>query len=85
MSPVVADFYSAFSTKVRAFSGAVKIIPLEISDIVTLLEQSRERMRELRAEDLRHFLERASLLVTDSMDEEEWRNGIKQLSKSGFR
>ena len=82
---VVADFYSAFTTKVRAFSGAVKIIPLEISDIVALLENSREKVQEFRARDLLHFLETASLLVTDSMDEEEWRSGIKELAKSGFQ
>jgi hypothetical protein len=33
---VIADFYSAFTTKVRAFGGAVKIIPLEIADLVVM-------------------------------------------------
>ena len=63
----------------------MKVIPLEISDVITLLEKSRGKLEGFRAQDLRHFLETTSLLVTNSMDEEEWRSGIKQLAKSGFR
>ncbi len=82
---VIADFYSSFTTKVRAWGGAVKVIPLEIADIITLLERSRGKVEAFGARDLRHFLETTSLLVTDSMDEEEWRSGIKLLAKGGFR
>jgi hypothetical protein len=81
---VIADFYSAFTTKVRAFGGAVKIVPLEISDLVALIEATRERLGEFQAGDLRQFLERASLLVTESMDEEEWRERVTELARVGF-
>ena len=63
----------------------MKVIPLEIADIITLLERSRGKVEAFRARDLRHFLETTSPLVTDSMDEEEWRSGIKLLAKGGFR
>jgi hypothetical protein len=81
---VVADFYSAFTTKVKAFGGAVKIIPLEIADLVALIEATRERLPDLNAGDLRRFLERASLLVTESMDEEEWRSRVTELARVGL-
>jgi AlwI restriction endonuclease len=81
---VIADFYSAFTTKVRAFGGALKIIPLEISDVVALIEQTRDRLSVISARDLRRFLDRASLLVTESMDEEEWRERVKALARVGI-
>jgi hypothetical protein len=81
---VIADFYSAFTTKVKAFGGAVKIIPLEIADLVALIEATRERLSEFHAGDLRRFLERASLLVTESMDEEEWRSRVKEQARAGL-
>ena len=62
----------------------MKIVPLEISDLVALIEATRERLGEFQAEDLRQFLERASLLVTESMDEEEWRERVKELARAGF-
>jgi hypothetical protein len=62
---VVADFYSAFATKVRVFGGGLKIVPLEISDLVALIRATQERLAEFRAKDLRQFLERASLMVTE--------------------
>jgi hypothetical protein len=81
---VVADFYSAFTTKVRAFGGALKIIPLEISDVVAMTEQTQKHINNIRARDLRQFFERASLLVTESMDEEEWRDRVKALARRGL-
>jgi hypothetical protein len=81
---VIADFYSAFTTKVRAFGGAVKIIPLDISDVVALIQATRDRLSDFQAVDLRTFLERASLLVTESMDEEEWRERVRELTRAGL-
>ena len=81
---VVADFYSAFTTKVRAFGGALKIIPLEISDVVVMIEQTQKKLGAIRARDIRQFFERASLLVTESMDEEEWRDRVKELARVGL-
>ena len=81
---VIADFYSSFTTKVREFGGAVKIVPLEITDFVALLEATRPRLHEFRAEDLRQFLERASLLVTECMDEGEWWQRVRELAALGL-
>jgi hypothetical protein len=81
---VIADFYSAFTTKVKAFGGALKIIPLEISDVVVMIEQTQRKLEVIRAGDIRQFFERASLLVTESMDEEEWRDRVKELARAGL-
>jgi AlwI restriction endonuclease len=81
---VIADFYSAFTTKVKAFGGALKIIPLEISDVVVMIQQTRGKLDVVRARDVGRFFDRASLLVTESMDEEEWRDRVKALAREGL-
>jgi hypothetical protein len=51
---------------------------------VALIEATRHRLSEFHCGDLRRFLERASLLVTESMDEEEWRTRVKELAAAGL-
>ena len=48
------------------------------------LTKQRDRLSVISARDLRRFLDRASLLVTESMDEEEWRDRVKELARSGL-
>jgi hypothetical protein len=53
-------------------------------EIRDLQRNDLHRLREFQADDLRQFLERASLLVTESMDEEERRERVKELTCAGL-
>ena len=57
---------------------------MEIADVVALIEQTRNRLGVMSARDLRQFLDRASLLVTESMDEEGWRHRVKAPARAGI-
>jgi hypothetical protein len=81
---VIADLYAGFTTKVRAFAGGVKTIPLEIADLVALLQATRTHLKDFVASDLQRFLERASVLITESMDEGEWRESVRELADRGL-
>jgi hypothetical protein len=81
---VVVDLYSAFTTKARAWSGGVKIIPFEIADMVALLRATKDRLPNFRAADLQRFLERASVLVFECMDEQEWHERVRDLARKGL-